>query len=152
MAHQCPLEDRHEFEKITKLAEEDILFKLSYEFFSPRYIYFCEKNSFIAILCTLKLKIKITDVSVSGHVFSHIDNKDLIAVLELSSICFMNLKNLFSKINFKCLCSLRGSIKYLCVSLGMFHMIFSDKLYVLSREIASSLNKSHNEDPEKDML
>ena len=70
MAHQCPLEDRHKFEKITKLVEENILFKLSYKFFSPRYIYFCEKNSFIAILCTLKLKIKITDVSVSGHVFS----------------------------------------------------------------------------------
>ena len=70
MAHQCPLEDRHKFEKITKLVEENILFKLSYKFFSPRYIYFCEKNSFITILCTLKLKIKITDVSVSGHVFS----------------------------------------------------------------------------------
>ena len=70
MAHKCPLEDRHKFEKITKLVEENILFKLSYKFFSPRYIYFCEKNSFIAILCTLKLKNKITDVSVSGHVFS----------------------------------------------------------------------------------
>ena len=71
MAHQCPLEDRHKFEKITKLVEENILFKLSYAFFSPRSIYFCKKNSFIAILGTLKLKIKITDVSVSGHVFSH---------------------------------------------------------------------------------
>ena len=71
MAHQCPLEDRHKIEKITKLVEENILFKLSYEFFCPRSIYFCEKNSFITILGTLKLKIKITDVSVSGHVFSH---------------------------------------------------------------------------------
>ena len=89
MAHQCPLEDRHKFEKITKLVEENILFKLSYAFFSPRSIYFCEKNSFIAILGTLKLKIKITDVSVSGHVFS--------LMLFFTRIIFFNVMNTYYK-------------------------------------------------------
>ena len=72
MAHQCPLIDRHKFDKNANIGEESRFFKSSYFFCGPNYIYFCENNSFIAFLSTLKLKNKNTDVSVNRNVFAHI--------------------------------------------------------------------------------